>query len=249
MIDAPDRETPRFPPDKDPAAAAAIADALSAIGVARGDLAICGGACDGDLLFAEACLGRDMRLEIYIPFDEPTFLANSVDFAGSNWHDRYLAVKSKATLHIMPDELGPLAAGNWRWFSLGGETGSIRPISVNSTDEGWYQELKPIIKLSDVAIMIPGPSLPVLEEFDLLLDQRLHHSVLLFPPRLQNETFYDRIRASARFAEYLPQVPDDGCFLLPYERPDSASLDFAKYPLTSRNLRMILKARSRAGKD
>jgi hypothetical protein len=52
-----------------------------------------------------------MRLEIYIPFEEPTFLANSVDFAGGNWHDRYLAVTSKAMLYIMPDQLGPLSAG------------------------------------------------------------------------------------------------------------------------------------------
>jgi hypothetical protein len=111
MIDAPDRKTPRFPPDKEPAAAAAITDALSKIGVTRGDLAVCGGACGGDLLFAEACLTRDMQLEIYIPFEEPTFLANSVDFAGGNWHDRYLTVKSKATLHVMPHELGPLPAG------------------------------------------------------------------------------------------------------------------------------------------
>jgi hypothetical protein len=62
-------------------------------------------------LFAEACLVRDMRLEIYIPFDEPTFLAKSVDFAGSNRHDRYLTVKSRATLHIAPNELGPLPKG------------------------------------------------------------------------------------------------------------------------------------------
>jgi hypothetical protein len=122
MIDAPDRKAPRFPRDKEPVAAAAIADALSEIGVTQGDLAICGGACGGDLLFAEACLARDMRLEIYIPFDEPTFLANSVDFAGGNWHDRYLAVKSRATLHVMPDELGPPPAGenayerNNRWM-------------------------------------------------------------------------------------------------------------------------------------
>src|ERR1700730_645789 len=106
MIDAPDRETPRFPPDKEPAAAAAITDALSKIGVTRGDLAICGGACGGDLLFAEACLARDMALELYIPFDEPTFLANSVDFADAGWRNRYFAAKSKATLHVMPDELG-----------------------------------------------------------------------------------------------------------------------------------------------
>ena len=65
MIDASDRKTPRFPPEKEPVAAAAIADALAAIGVAKGDLGICGGACGGDLLFAEACLALGMGLEIY----------------------------------------------------------------------------------------------------------------------------------------------------------------------------------------
>ncbi|WP_425906685.1 hypothetical protein [Nitrobacter sp. TKz-YC02] len=111
MIDAPDRKTPRFPQHQEPHADAAITNVLSRIGVIPGDLAICGGACGGDLLFAEACLARNMRLEIYIPFEEPTFLANSVDFAGGNWHDRYHAVTSKATLHIMPEDLGPLPAG------------------------------------------------------------------------------------------------------------------------------------------
>jgi hypothetical protein len=108
MIDAPDRRTPRFPPDKEPVAASAIAVTLAAIGAVAGDLAICGGACGGDLLFAEACLAIDMRLEIYIPLDEPKFLASSVDFADGDWHDRFLAAKAKATLHIAPDELGPL---------------------------------------------------------------------------------------------------------------------------------------------
>jgi hypothetical protein len=118
MIDAPDRKTPRFPPEKESLAAAAIADALSKMDVREGDLAICGGACGGDLLFAEACLARDMQLEIYIPFDEPTFLANSVDFAGGNWRDRYLAARSKATLYVMPDELGPLPAGENAYESV-----------------------------------------------------------------------------------------------------------------------------------
>jgi hypothetical protein len=115
MIDAPDRTTPRFAADKESVAAAAIANTLAEIGANPGDLAICGGACGGDLLFAEACLARDMRLELYIPFDEATFLANSVDFANANWHDRYLAAKSKATLHVMPDELGPLLADENRY--------------------------------------------------------------------------------------------------------------------------------------
>jgi hypothetical protein len=111
MIDAPDRQTSRFPPEKEPVAAVAIANTIGEIGAVPGDLAICGGACGGDLLFAEACLARDIRLELFIPFDEPTFLANSVDFADANWRDRYLAARSKATLHVMPDELGPLPAG------------------------------------------------------------------------------------------------------------------------------------------
>jgi hypothetical protein len=111
MIDAPDRKSPRFPPDKELVAGAAIAQTLAEIGVTRGDLAICGGACGGDLLFAEACLAQDMALELYIPFGEPTFLANSVDFAGAGWRNRYFAAKSTATLHVMPDELGPARAG------------------------------------------------------------------------------------------------------------------------------------------
>jgi hypothetical protein len=111
MIDDPNRTTPRFPPEKESVAAAAIASALIGIGAGPRDIGICGGACGGDLLFAEACLVRDMRLEICIPFDEPTFLVKSVDFAGSNWHDRYLAVKSRATLHIAPNELGRLSEG------------------------------------------------------------------------------------------------------------------------------------------
>jgi hypothetical protein len=53
MIDGANRQNPRFPPDKESVAAAAIANTLAEIGTERGDLAICGGECGGDLLFAE----------------------------------------------------------------------------------------------------------------------------------------------------------------------------------------------------
>ena len=107
MIDAPGRKAPRFPAQKEPVAAEAIAGALKEIGLAGGDLAICGGACGGDLLFAEAALAQGARVELYIPFAEPAFLEKSVDFAGDDWRARYFAVKAQATLHVMPDELGP----------------------------------------------------------------------------------------------------------------------------------------------
>jgi len=111
MIDAPGRKQPRFPADKESIAKDAIVDTLTQAGAGPGDLAICGAACGGDQIFAEACLARDMRLELYIPFDQPTFLANSVDFADANWHERFLAAKAKAMLHVMPDELGLLQPG------------------------------------------------------------------------------------------------------------------------------------------
>jgi hypothetical protein len=106
MIDAPDREKPRFPANKEAVAANAIAAALKELGAGVGDLCICGGACGGDLLFAEAALARGARLELYIPFEEATFLSKSVDFANRDWRSRFLAAKSHASLHVLPLEHG-----------------------------------------------------------------------------------------------------------------------------------------------
>jgi hypothetical protein len=122
MIDAPGREKPRFPSDKEPIAARAIAEALTDLGLGPTDLAICGGACGGDLLFAEAALACGAGLELYIPFDEPTFLEKSVDFADRDWRARYFAAKAPAVLHVAPSALGPIAEGedgherNNRWM-------------------------------------------------------------------------------------------------------------------------------------
>jgi hypothetical protein len=112
MIDAPGRENPRFPAEKEPVARDAIARMLDRLGISSVDLAICGGACGGDLIFAEVALSRGARLELYIPFDEPTFLAKSVDFADANWRDRFLAAKIRATLYVMPKERGPTPEGD-----------------------------------------------------------------------------------------------------------------------------------------
>jgi hypothetical protein len=110
MIDSPGRIEPRFPPAKEPIAAREIKKKLDELGAAPNDLALCGGACGGDLLFAEACLDRGLHLEIRIPFNEPTFLHSSVNFAGDQWRERYYAVKQNpnTSLLVMPDELGPL---------------------------------------------------------------------------------------------------------------------------------------------
>ena len=109
LIDAPGRPKPRFPADKEKIAAEAIEKKLDELDAGPKDLALCGGECGGSLLFAEVCLKLGVGLQIRIPFDEPTFLKNSVTFAGGNWRDRYYAVKKNklTTLFVMPEELGP----------------------------------------------------------------------------------------------------------------------------------------------
>jgi tetratricopeptide (TPR) repeat protein len=114
MIDAVDRPDPRFPANKENIAAAAIAAKLDELGAGPEDLALCGGACGGDLLFAEACLARGLKLELRVAFDEPTFLKKSVSFAPGNWTERYFKVKANPNTKtlVMPEELGPLPAGS-----------------------------------------------------------------------------------------------------------------------------------------
>jgi len=109
MIDVQGRMPPRFPAKKEKDAAEAIAKKLDELGAGQKDLALCGGACGGDILFAEACLDRSMHLQIRIPFDEPTFLKNSITFAGGNWSDRFNKIKENLNtlLLVMPAELGP----------------------------------------------------------------------------------------------------------------------------------------------
>jgi tetratricopeptide (TPR) repeat protein len=108
MIDKRDRPQPRFPADKEPIAAAEIAKQLDKFGASANDLAICGGACGGDILFAEACLARGMRLQLHLQFAEPEFLKASVSFAGEDWVDRYFKLKESklTTLFVQSDELG-----------------------------------------------------------------------------------------------------------------------------------------------
>jgi hypothetical protein len=110
MIDKPGRKPPRFPPKIEPSVKKEIANELDLLEVGSYDLALCGGACGGDLIFAELCLERDAHLEIRIPFREAEFLNNSVIFAGETWTNRFYKVKENPNtkLFVMPDELGTL---------------------------------------------------------------------------------------------------------------------------------------------
>jgi hypothetical protein len=121
MIDNPavrgeGKQTPaRFPSSKLGAVRARIRSALDEVGAGRGDLGLCGGTAGGDLLFAEACLERGMKLEVRLAKRESEFLRESVTFADPKreWERAYMAVTQHpaSTMLNMPDELGPVPAG------------------------------------------------------------------------------------------------------------------------------------------
>lgn len=60
------------------------------------------------MLFAEKCLESGLPLEIRIPYEEPTFLHESVSFAGDVWVEHFYKVKNNPNtkLYIMPLEIG-----------------------------------------------------------------------------------------------------------------------------------------------
>jgi len=111
MIDAPDRPEPRFPPEKEAAAAKEIAAALEKLGAGTGDLALAQAAAGGDLLFLEACQQLGVRCQLLLPFDEPEFIERSVlpSDGGNVWRERYFAMKAKLqdAPRVLPEELGP----------------------------------------------------------------------------------------------------------------------------------------------
>lgn len=104
----------RFPADRVDAVARAIGRYLDAIGATRGDVGLCGGACGGDLLFAEACLARGVQVELRLAKRVPQFMAESVTFADPDrrWERSFDTVSAQATTRlILPDELGPAPEG------------------------------------------------------------------------------------------------------------------------------------------
>jgi tetratricopeptide (TPR) repeat protein len=127
MVDAPDRQQPRFPADKEPIAARRIGEELDALGAGPEDLALSQAAAGGDLLFLEACLDRRVRCQVILPFPEPEFVTRSIlpSAGGARWRDRYFAVRERLDrqeqafdekqrmnpVRIMPIELGPMPSG------------------------------------------------------------------------------------------------------------------------------------------
>jgi len=115
MVDAPDRAVPRFPAALVGAAARRIDAALAQLDAGPRDLAFTQGAAGGDLLFAEACLAREVPLRLLLPLELGEFVARSLLPVrdGAAWHARFRAVVGRLASAPLqaPQVLGALAAG------------------------------------------------------------------------------------------------------------------------------------------
>jgi len=120
-VDAPTRPKPRFPQTLVPRATAEIERVLDALAAGPEDLALTQGASGGDMIFAEACLARGVRLQMLLPLAEPDFIEASVmpSTEGTAWRERYYAVQKRLRLgdprieplRVMPAALGPTPSG------------------------------------------------------------------------------------------------------------------------------------------
>jgi len=112
MVDVPDRKQPRLPASRLPQATQALQRVLDGLGAGAGDLLLTQGAAGGDLLCAEACHARGVRVQLLLPLEEPEFIERSVlpSEGGEDWRARYFELKAalQDPPRVMPDELGPL---------------------------------------------------------------------------------------------------------------------------------------------
>ena len=89
---------------------AKIAQQLAQWEIGAGDLAVCGGACGADILFAEECLRRGAQLRLLLAQETDDFVRDSVRHAGEDWVRRFhAACERRADVEILPEEPGDAA--------------------------------------------------------------------------------------------------------------------------------------------
>ncbi len=94
MIDRPDSDTSRFPPQLEALVRTQIREALERLGA---DFGYASAACGGDIIFLEEMLTRGGEIHIALPFRRDEFVDTSVKFAGDDWVTRFEHVLSHAT--------------------------------------------------------------------------------------------------------------------------------------------------------
>jgi tetratricopeptide (TPR) repeat protein len=95
MIDRPGRPEERFPPRKEGIVRDRIVGKLAEWKVGAGDLALCGAARGGDMLFAELCAERGAEVWLLLALEENAFLEESVRLPDTDWEGRYFDLRSR----------------------------------------------------------------------------------------------------------------------------------------------------------
>ena len=102
MIDAPNRQHPRFPASQEDVAAARIRQAIEEIAAAAAEgqeriVGLAGVPDGGDLLFHEACHQLGVETLVLLPVPELVYRATAMTRQASRWADRYHAALRNAS--------------------------------------------------------------------------------------------------------------------------------------------------------
>ena len=102
-VDAPGRETPRFPPDAEDDARRMIRRALKAqLEASAGTVVgIAGAASGGDILFHEVCDELNIPTEAHLALPPSDYLEESVADGGPDWIARFAAVTASRPVTIL----------------------------------------------------------------------------------------------------------------------------------------------------
>ncbi|MEM7347308.1 MAG: hypothetical protein AAF485_23970, partial [Chloroflexota bacterium] len=123
-VDHPEADTARFSSALESEAQKRIDKTLDVLKAGPDDLVVVPGANAGsEILLIEACLKRQMSVEIFLPFRESEYVNAAVGYAGDAWVARFHAIHdhSNVTINIPDDHIGPLSEGdnvyhrNARW--------------------------------------------------------------------------------------------------------------------------------------
>jgi hypothetical protein len=94
QIDAPDRNEPRFPAEKEPIARNAIREAVEREVAGDGNATgIAGAASGGDILFLEVCAELGIPTRLYLALPPDSYVKESVAPAGGDWISRFEAIR------------------------------------------------------------------------------------------------------------------------------------------------------------
>ena len=96
QVDVPGRTEPRFPPDREPLARAAIREAvLREAAGPGGAVGLAGAASGGDILFHEVCAEVGIPTVLYLALPADEYVRRSVAPANGDWIRRFWAIKER----------------------------------------------------------------------------------------------------------------------------------------------------------